>query len=1073
MRRLLKILGVLVVLVIIAVVGVIMFLPTGQIVQLAADQVKSQTGRDLQISGDVSPSFYPVLGVEAEGITLSNAEWAEGANMVSASSAKIGVKLFPLISGSIQVEEVRLVDPAILLEIGEDGQANWEFETAAAPQTDSSTSSGEDGFVKELSFGETSIENGSVRFIDRPNGETYELTQINATIALSALDAPLVVDGDAIWNGEKADLNLTLGSIATLTAGSETEVDVSLASAPVSVAFKGALIPPAGAAMVEAGGAFSVSSPDPAAAMTWALGEADPALIGLTNLSVSGDVAVDATALAVDIKGGVSRAGQDATVALTASGGESWATARAFTVDLAAGLGDAASVTFKGDVAAPDGADPSVKGEYAVSSASPADVMIWAVGAALPAVAGLTDLALAGDVDLGDAGIAFSGAGGVVRDGKRATVDLKAAGGANWQTDMAFDVDAKLNVDGMARASYVGAIDAPAGKAPALDGIYDIAVPSPSGAIAWATGAPADPGLADLTDVKASGGITMTVSGLDASAKGSAGFQGQTATFDVAALGRQGWEASRAFKLTAKAGGAGLGDLSFNGDVAAPEGGAPSVNGAFDVNAPNLRAVAALAGASLPADNPKAFRALAAAGSISTPGANKVAIKLKSLAFDDITASGDVAVDYGGVLNVVANLSTGPLNLNPYLTTGAPTESGPGWSKETIDLGALSSVNGDFALRAKSVTAQNFQLGLSDLRARISGGKLDLNINELGLYGGGVKGDIVVDGARNNALQANISASAIRMLPMLQSLADLNMIEGVGAMNINVAGGGQSMHSIMNSLNGSGGMSLNDGALVGYNLASMVRNIKGAFGGGGGEVQKTDFSEISGTFDIRQGLLTNADFKFLGPLIRIFGEGDVNLGAQTMSFRLTPKAVSTLEGQGGSADVSGLSFPLLVSGPWSNLSIRPDLEGGIANLLKDPEGAVDAVKGAIESISSGNLEGVAGDALKSVTGAAAGASAVGGALKALESVTGGDDNPLSKALGKKEEDKPAKAKPKARETAKVNANAEQLADLKGKIDKAKKNLEAAKEAGNNKRAKKIRARLKKLREKRKALIASN
>lgn len=1071
MRRLLKILGVLIVLAIVVVVGVFMFLPTGQIVQLAADQVKSQTGRDLQISGDVSPSFYPVLGVKAEGITLSNAEWAEGANMISASSAKIGVKLFPLISGSIQVEEVRLVDPAILLEIDADGRANWEFETPAAPQNEEATSSGEEGFVKELSFGETSIENGSVRFIDGPNGATYELTQINATIALSALDSPLIVDGDAVWKGEKADLNLTLGTIATLTAGAETEVDVSLTAAPVSLSFKGALIPPSGDAMIEAGGVFSVSAPDPAAAMTWAVGEADPALIGLTDLSISGDVAVDATALAIDIKGGVSRAGQDASVALVASGDDSWATARAFTVDLAARLGDAASVTFKGDVAAPDGGELTVKGDYAVSSASPKDVMVWAIGAADPAVAGLTDLALAGDVDLSDSGVAFSGAGGVVRDGKRATVDLKAAGGASWQTAMAFDIDAKLNVDGLARVSYIGAIDAPAGEAPELDGIYDIAVPSPSGAMAWATGAPADPGLADLQDVKASGGITMTATGLDASAKGSAGYQGQSATFDVTALGGKGWEASRAFKLTAKAGGAGLGDFSFNGDVAAPDGAAPSVNGSFNVNAPNLRAIASLAGASLPADNPKAFRALTAAGSISTPGANKMAIKLKSLAFDDITASGDVSVDYGGVLNVVANLSTGALNLNPYMTTGAPAETGPGWSKEKIDLGGLSSINGDFAIRAKSVTAQNFQLGVSDVRARINRGKLDLNIKELGFYGGGVQGDITVDGVQNNALQANISASAIRMLPMLKSLADLNMIEGVGAMNVNVAGGGHSMHAIMNSLSGSGGMTLSDGALVGYNLASMVRNFKGAFGGGGGEVQKTDFSEISGTFDIRKGLLTNADFKFLGPLIRIFGQGDVNLGAQTMSFRLTPKAVSTLEGQGGSADVSGLSFPLLVSGPWSNLSIRPDLEGGIANLLKDPEGALDAVKGAIESISSGNLEGAAGDALKSITGAAAGAGAVGGALKALDAVTGGDSNPLSKALGKKDDDKAAKAK--ARKTAKASANAEQLADVKGKIAKVKTNLETAKQAGNRERVKKIRARLKKLRERRKALIAAN
>ena len=303
---------------------------------------------------------------------------------------------------------------------------------------------------------------------------------------------------------------------------------------------------------------------------------------------------------------------------------------------------------------------------------------------------------------------------------------------------MNFDVDAKLNVDGLARASYLGAINVPAGKAPELDGVYDIAVPSPSGAIAWATGAPADPGLADLSDVRAGGAITMTAAGLDASTKGSAGYQGQSATFDIAARSGAGWEASRAFTLNAKARGAGLGDLNFNGDIAAPDGAAPSVNGAFSISAPNLRALASLAGASLPADNAKAFRSLSAAESVSTPAPNKVSVRLKSLQFDDITASGDLSVEYGGVLNVVANLNTGPLNLKPYLTTGAPTESVPGWSKEKLDLGALSSVNGDFALRTESVTAQNFQLGVSDVRAKLNRGKLDLNIKELGVYGGGV-----------------------------------------------------------------------------------------------------------------------------------------------------------------------------------------------------------------------------------------------------------------------------------------------------------------------------------------------
>ena len=153
-----------------------------------------------------------------------------------------------------------------------------------------------------------------MRFTDRFAGASYELSEINASIDLEALDRPLNVTGDVVWNGQKAALDLTLGTISTITACAETAIDLPLTSDIVAVAFKGALVPLAANAPVKAGGAFSVSTTYPAAVMAWAVGEANPALIGLSNLSVEGNVAVDAIALAVDIKGGVARDGQDASL---------------------------------------------------------------------------------------------------------------------------------------------------------------------------------------------------------------------------------------------------------------------------------------------------------------------------------------------------------------------------------------------------------------------------------------------------------------------------------------------------------------------------------------------------------------------------------------------------------------------------------------------------------------------------------------------------------------------------------------------------------------------------------------
>ena len=89
MRRALKILAGLIVAVIIAIVAVILLVPTEKIAQIAADQVKSATGRELTLAGGVSPSFYPVIGVETGAVALSNADWADAPTMVSAWATPI------------------------------------------------------------------------------------------------------------------------------------------------------------------------------------------------------------------------------------------------------------------------------------------------------------------------------------------------------------------------------------------------------------------------------------------------------------------------------------------------------------------------------------------------------------------------------------------------------------------------------------------------------------------------------------------------------------------------------------------------------------------------------------------------------------------------------------------------------------------------------------------------------------------------------------------------------------------------------------------------------------------------
>ncbi|MFT7181905.1 MAG: AsmA protein, partial [Planctomycetota bacterium] len=109
------------------------WLPTDQILRIAADQVRAATGRELSVAGAARPSLWPDLGAEVAGVSLSNAPWADGPAMVTAEAAQISVAIWPLLSGDVQVTGLRLIRPNVSLEINADGQRNWDMAGNAAP----------------------------------------------------------------------------------------------------------------------------------------------------------------------------------------------------------------------------------------------------------------------------------------------------------------------------------------------------------------------------------------------------------------------------------------------------------------------------------------------------------------------------------------------------------------------------------------------------------------------------------------------------------------------------------------------------------------------------------------------------------------------------------------------------------------------------------------------------------------------------------------------------------------------------------------------------------------------------
>ncbi len=393
-----------------------------------------------------------------------------------------------------------------------------------------------------------------------------------------------------------------------------------------------------------------------------------------------------------------------------------------------------------------------------------------------------------------------------------------------------------------------------------------------------------------------------------------------------------------------------------------------TINGTTALNIPSVRALAAWAGQ--PMADGDGFGALELAGTVAVVG-DTYSFTGATLAFDGMNGTGDLTVDAGrSVPKLTGALALDRLDANVYLADGsssggqgAPSSGGAsgstGWSDAPIDLSGLKAIDTDLKLSVDEILFQELTIGKSALDVLMNGGKLTAKLTELALYEGSGVGQLVLDGSgATPSVGANFNLSGLSAYPFLKDAAAFERIEGLGAFNFDVTTRGKSQKAMMSALNGSGAVTFTDGAIRGINIAQLSRNVFAAATSGweSGGAQSTDFSELGGTFSITRGILTNNDFKMLGPLVRVTGKGTVNMPDQTLNYRVEPKLAATLEGQGGSGDVTGIEVPIVISGPWSNPSFTPDL----AAIISNPDGIKDVIDSVKEDGGKGLLQGILG-----------------------------------------------------------------------------------------------------------------
>ena len=86
----------------------------------------------------------------------------------------------------------------------------------------------------------------------------------------------------------------------------------------------------------------------------------------------------------------------------------------------------------------------------------------------------------------------------------------------------------------------------------------------------------------------------------------------------------------------------------------------------------------------------------------------------------------------------------------------------------------------------------------------------------------------------------------------------------------------------------------------------------------------------------------------ISPLIRISGEGDVDLPQTQVNYRLVTGLVDSIEGQGTTDDSTGFKIPLRIKGPFHDVGIKLDIGSAVKDEAK--EKAKDKIKDKLKGL---------------------------------------------------------------------------------------------------------------------------
>jgi AsmA protein len=269
----------------------------------------------------------------------------------------------------------------------------------------------------------------------------------------------------------------------------------------------------------------------------------------------------------------------------------------------------------------------------------------------------------------------------------------------------------------------------------------------------------------------------------------------------------------------------------------------------------------------------------------------------------------------------------------PKKSTEAAKKSQSNEPEQPLDLSALRKLNLDGSLRIGALKVMNVKT--TQLRADVKALNGQLNINPLTakLYQGSLNGSLSVNAQATPSFVINQKLNGVNIAPLLKDAADLELAEGKGNITLDLTTQGNTISALKKALNGSVSVNLANGAIRGINLTKLVQGIQNlsrdtrAQTLGVDKSEKTEFSEFKANFKVHNGVAHNDDLAVKSTVLRVSGNGDIDIGHDSMNYNA--KAALARTEQGRTA-----TLPVNVSGSFDALKFKIDYGALLVDVAK-------------------------------------------------------------------------------------------------------------------------------------------